>query len=461
MLLLLAGCRGVPTSKERAIRKESRSVAAKYRPSDHKPELPNLSSNSPLSDFLTYAMLNQPKVEAAYYDWLASIERITTARSLPDPQITFQMDIQSIVTSVMPGFMVNLPGPGKLRAAADVASAQSEANYFTFQSRILETAFDVKRAWYQLYFLNDKLHITSETLALLTDLEKLARAQNEVGKVTLQDVLRAQIEQDRLKTDLANLEDSRAPLLAEFKSALGMDFLSPAPPLPAHFESTPLDLPVEKIFEMALASNRNLKALSAEVQAAEAAIAVAEKGRRPDFSLGLMADVKMNPILYRPLGTMTLPIWRDKIAAQIAEAQNRKRASEARLTDEQIQLAVNLAERSFAYREASRNLVLLQQQLLPKQRQSFEVARSGYLAGQIDFFNLTDAEQTLLRFRLAEVEARAQRELALAELSLLMAGMSPSNSPMGTGAGGQSERAATRSNRPAAGAGAQPMNTMK
>ena len=50
-----------------------------------------------------------------------------------------------------------------------------------------------------------------------------------------------------------------------------------------------------------------------------------------------------------------------------------------------------------------------------------EVARSGYLAGQIDFFNLTDAEQTLLRFGLGEVEARTQRELALAELALISA----------------------------------------
>ena len=59
------------------------------------------------------------------------------------------------------------------------------------------------------------------------------------------------------------------------------------------------------------------------------------------------------------------------------------------------------------------------------------MARSGYLAGQIDFFNLTDAEQTLLRFGLDEVEARTQRELSLAELSLIVQGMPPSGTAMG------------------------------
>src|SRR5262249_9351711 len=102
-----------------------------------------------------------------------------------------------------------------------------------------------------------------------------------------------------------------------------------------------------------------------------------------------------------------------------------KRAAEARLSTAQLSVAVDFADKTFTYREATRNLTLLRDQLLPKQRQSFEVARSGYLAGQIDFFNLTDAQQTLLRFALAEVEARAQREIALAELSLIIEGMSP------------------------------------
>ena len=448
--LVLAGCHGIPTAGEKAAREQQRKTASSYRPQGEKPALPALTAASPLSNYLAYALLNQPKVEAAYYDWLASIERITTARSLPDPQITFQMDIQSIVTSVMPGFMLAFPGLGKLNAAAAVASAESEGKYFAFQSAALETAFDVKRSYYQLYFLQDKIRITRDTLTLLAELESLARAQNEVGKVTLQDVLRAQIEQDRLRNELANLEDSRSVLLAEFKASLGLAADQPNPPVPQTFESTPMDSTTEKNLAMALITNKRVRALSAEIRAAEAAIAAAYKARNPDFTLGLMVDVRMNPVLYRPLGTLTLPIWRDKIAAQIAEAQANKRAAEARLSSAQLSVAVDFADRTFTYREATRNLTLLGEQLLPKQRQSLEVARSGYLAGQIDFFNLTDAEQTLLRFALAEVEARVQRELALAELSLIIAGMNPSGAssqgagPM-SGAPGASRSAAGQS----------------
>ena len=54
-----------------------------------------------------------------------------------------------------------------------------------------------------------------------------------------------------------------------------------------------------------------------------------------------------------------------------------------------------------------------------------------FQAGQTDFLNLTDTEQTLLRFGLNEVEARTQRELSLAELSLIVQGMPPSGAEMG------------------------------
>ena len=282
-------------------------------------------------------------------------------------------------------------------------------------------------------FLDQKIRVNRQTLGLLADLEKLAQAQNEVGKVTLQDVLRAQIEQDRLTTDIANLEDSRRPLLAQFKAALGLRAGQPDPPVPRQFESTPLDLSSDRLFEVALAHNPRLKAMAAEVRRAEAALGLAYKSRVPDFSAGTEVDVKAAPVMWNPQFSVTLPIWRDKIAAEIAAAQAGRRSAEARLSAEQISLAVDFAEKSFMFREASRNLALLQDQLIPKARLSLEVARSGYLSGQIDFLNLISAEQSLFGFQLDEVAARTQRELALAELSLLIAGLPPANAPVSAG----------------------------
>jgi outer membrane protein TolC len=429
-IVLLAGCKGISTPGERKARADLGSVSEAYRPQNQRPTLPMLQTNASLSNFLQFAILNQPQVEAAYFDWAASVRRITVERSLPDPRLTFQSDIADTVMSLMPGLMMDFPGPGKLKWAANVASAESEARYFAFENAMLQTAFALKKSYYELHFLNAKVSVNRETLQLVGDIEKLARTQNEVGKVTLQDVLRAQIEQERITTEITNLEDSRNPLLAQFKAALGLKAEDAAPPVPRKFESTPLDLTSDRLFAAALARNPRLKAMEAEVRRADASIRLAYKARVPDFSVGVEVDAKASPIFVTPQLGVTLPIWRDKIAAQIAEAQAGKRASEARLTAEQIALAVEFAEKSFMFREASRTLELLTERLLPKAQQSLEVAQSGYVSGKVDFLNLLDAERTLLAFQLSEVEARVQRELALAELSLLILGVPPANAPV-------------------------------
>jgi cobalt-zinc-cadmium efflux system outer membrane protein len=425
-ILFLAGCAGVPTKSERQARNDLKKVEQAYWPSS---ALPPLDANAGLSNYLRFAIVTQPEVRAAYFDWAASVERITIERSLPDPKLTFQAYITDVLTSLMPGLMQDLPDPGKLKAAANVASAESKSKYFAFETSALKTSFTVKQAYYQLWFLGEKIRINRETLNLLADLEKSARAQNEVGKVTLQDVYRAQIEHDRLETEISNLEDSRRPLTAQFKGALGLTRDQPDPAMPTRFETTPLDLNGDELLDTAFARNPRLRAMEADVRLAEASIALARKSKVPDFSAGLQAEV-YTPPFYWPQGSMSLPIWRDKIAAQIAEAQSGQRAAKARLTSEQIIITVDFAMKTYDYRQITRNLALLRDKLIPKAGKSLEIARAGYMSGQIDFFNLMDAQRSLLNFQLEEVEARTRREIILADLSLSIAGIAPEGAPI-------------------------------
>jgi outer membrane protein, heavy metal efflux system len=251
-----------------------------------------------------------------------------------------------------------------------------------------------------------------------------------VGKVTLQDVYRARIEEDRLTTEIANLVDSRNSLTAQLKGALGLRPGQPDPPQPSRFQSTPLDLTGDKVLTIAFERNPQLKALEADVRQAQAAIRLAHKANVPDFSLGLMADAEMSPTLYRPQAGMSLPVWRDKVAAEVRSAQAGLRAAQARLTAEQIQLAVDFAVQSYNYREVTRNLALLQNQLIPEAHDSLDIARAGYVAGTISFFNLIDAERTWLNFQLRNVDEKTRREMVLADLSLSIAGVAPQGAPV-------------------------------
>jgi len=156
---------------------------------------------------------------------------------------------------------------------------------------------------------------------------------------------------------------------------------------------------------------------------------MAYKERVPDFNAGLSADVYAPPF-YWPQAGMTLPIWRDKLAAEAAQARANELAAKSRLKAAQIDLAVSFAEKSFAWRETGRNLALIEDKLIPRARQSLETVRAGYRTGTMDFSGLTDAERMLLDLKLAAAEARTEHEIALAELSIMVAGVSPPGAPI-------------------------------
>ena len=211
-------------------------MTGQHQPGNSRPALPELTPDSSFSNYLAYALLNSPTVEATYYDWSASVENITVTRSLPDPQMTFQAYITDTLTVVMPGlFLRQFPGPGKLAARARVAAAESRGKYFAFETAVLQAAFNLKRAYYQLGLLDEQLRLKRETLSLLENQERAVRAQNVAGAASLSEVLRVQSQLDSVRTDIANLGDSRRPLLENFKAALGLTPEQPAPPMPALF----------------------------------------------------------------------------------------------------------------------------------------------------------------------------------------------------------------------------------
>ncbi|MCC6322973.1 MAG: TolC family protein [Phycisphaerales bacterium] len=426
----LAGCVGTPIDSEKAARSDLESVRTLYRPGDARPTLPSLTPESPLADYLRYAMLNNPRVEAAYYSWAASIERIAAARSLPDPRLTFEADITDTVETVMPGLMLDLPGPGKLRAAGDVAAAESRVGYFAFEGEVLRTAYATKSAYIRLHFLSDTIRVQRETLDLLREVESQAQQQVGVGRGTIQDVLRAQIDRDQLANQIANLEDSRSVLEAEFRAALGHAPSDGAAPIPTTFEAGVPPPPPDTVLAIAAERNPVLRQMEADVRRGEAMLDLARTSRVPDFTVGIEADVKASPVMWRPTASMTLPIWRDKIAAEIAAAQGERRSSEARLSAEHISVAAELASMLYMYRESGRNATLFGVTLLPRARQSLDAARSGYASGRSSFLDVIDAERQLLEFELSNIEARTQQELAIASISLVIAGVTPEGAPV-------------------------------
>jgi outer membrane protein TolC len=432
ILILLEGCSGIPTRKEKQARQDIMATESVYRPKNAKPPLPTLTENSSLSDLMQHALLNNPKVESAFYEWKAAVEEITTARSLPDPMLNLSAEIMDgVVEALTPALMTdpmsNWPGPGKLGLQADAAYGMALKKRASFENELLTTGLGVKRAYYQMWVIDEQIRWTREMLSVVDDIERIARERLAVGKVMQQDVLRAQIERDQLRTDLANLEDSRTTIVARMRSALGAGPEQPLPAFALKLEPTTPDFTEESLREIAFQRNPRLKVMRAEALQAVALYHLAEKSRIPDFAFGLEANVKGSPVPFMPSFGITLPIWRDKIAAEIARGSAGVGSAKANLTAEELDIAVMFAETAYGWREADRNVKLYGDRLIPKARASLDSARAGYVSGVTGFIDVLDTERMLLEYYMNHAMAMGEREIMLAEMSLVILGRWPEN----------------------------------
>jgi outer membrane protein TolC len=312
-----------------------------------------------LDDYLRIAAENNPELKAYFNEYLASLETVPQAGSLPDPELsvgfflspmerfmgTQQADIQ---------LMQMFPWFGMLHSQKDEASKMALAQYELFQDSKNRLFLQVKNTWFEMYRLEEEIRISAENLDILKKYERLAlirfqgastgagtgvqgntrmneesastsgtsmggmgtgmntgnnTGQAGSGRSTpmgsppsmrdsgsgMSDVLRVRIEIKALENTLALLQDSRIPLQAEFNQLLNRNFNEPVE-VADTLEDTALSLERLALLDSITRNNPMLKMLDAEEEAYEAQKRMARLEGRPMFGAG---------ITYMPFGPRT------------------------------------------------------------------------------------------------------------------------------------------------------------
>lgn len=428
LVLFLAGCVAA-SREERAALDRVRETGAMLRPAGHKPELPVLTADSSLADYLRFALLDHPQVGAAFYDWRAAAEAIAPARSLPDPQFTFQADIADTLMTFMPGIMFDFMTRGKRVAMGREAAAASEVAYRNYATTVLRTAATVRKAWIELAYVDEALRLREASLGAIDQSAAVNAAEYSTGRgmASLETQLLFLNQTAQLRATTAALEDRRATARARFKSALGLLPNEADPPWPrVVLTATPLPSKPE-LWRTAQAVNPELASMRAMVEMAVASVQVANKTGTPDFALGAMIDLKADPLMVRPTASLTLPIWRDKIAATIAAAEARRDAAVARLNAEQLNLAAELAQMLYIVRESERMISYLEGTALPNVERSLASAEAAYQSGMSGPGMIPQTRLMALGMRLERIDALRERENAVTDLLLMVADGAPAD----------------------------------
>lgn len=429
---VLTGCTTAPIASEKAARQQLTRVGDELRPRAQKPVLPVLQPDSPLGEFARYAVLNHPAVEAAYHDWRAAVLEITRARSLPDPQFTFEADISDMLMTLMPGVMFDLMAPGKRAAMGNEAAARSGVAYRAYVTAVLRAASELRKAWLELNYVEEMRRIYLAAIENLEQSLALASAEFSTGRgmVAFDEMVRLQNQIAEHHSHHLAFGDRAIAARARFKSAIGLAPGDPDPPWPQPaFTATPLRSP-DELWRRAQASNAGLASMRAMVEMAIAEVAVAQKARTPDFSIGAMVDLRANPLMIRPTATVGLPIWRDKLAAMLAAAEARRDAAVARVASEQLMLAAELAQMLYMVRESDRMIAYIDGTALPNLDRAAASAEAGYQSGMGKPTMIPEVRHMALLMRLERAKALYERERAVIDLLLMTADIAPLNSPL-------------------------------
>lgn len=386
-----------------------------------------------LDDWLEYAERNNPDIAAAYHRWLASLENVSRARTLPDPKLSYTYYARRIETRLGPqrhAFNVSQTFPwfGTRDLRKEVAEGGANALAMQYDALRRKIRYRVSKPWYEYYYAAHALEAARGNLALLVRVESVVRARYTAGKASYADLLRIQVEAGKLEERVLDLEGLAKPLAAQFNAAVNRPVDAPiaAPSaLPV-----PSPLPPDDILRKRMAeTNPDIGELQALIVRESKAAELAGKSFFPDITLGVnYIETGQSPMpgvdgsgrdALLGMVSISIPLWRDSYRSTVREAELRRRALERTREARTNDLGASLSRTVYDIGEANRRIELYSGVLIPKIRETLDISISRYEAGEGTFTEILDTLRTMLEFETAIIRAEADRSIYYAEIELL------------------------------------------
>ncbi len=361
--------------------------------------------------------------------------RTRGTREWPNPTLSATWFALPVETRVGPQRLQarveqRFPLGGKLELSERTARLMVEPAKERARAVLLDLIEETRLLFYELAFLERHALLLRSERRVLERYESAAQARYASGRGMQQEIVRIQAQITRLDTNLLEITERSATLVAELNA------LRDRAPVAA-IEGLELPTPIEKEdmapeeptlqqrLATALERSPDLLALDAELTALGSALELEERARRPDMTMGLAytmvekrgdAPARLMP----PEGngddilalTVSMPLYlrkerfaanEDEIRATMARVE-----SERRLKETQIRSAVgDLHARLPLLREHYRLLLSV---LRPQATEALRSAETAYGTGQLNAVDLLDAEVVLFEVNIQI--ARTQADLA-------------------------------------------------
>jgi outer membrane protein TolC len=390
------------------------------------------SAQAPLTlpEAVAEAIAKNPEIQVLRQRLEVASARAKQASYLEDPEIAIQFSgvplsqptslNQADTNSI--GIRQKLPFFGKLGLKEKIAEQEAKVADQELQAKEREIMSMVKMAYADLFMAQRSIEILREQLEIMKTLIGATESRYRVGRVTQQDVFKAQLEQSELLNQLiAAEEDSNAATVK-----LNTSMYRPS--------RTPIQLPVDLTLpdvaptasgldELALANRPELRGAEEEIARSERMYELADRNRKfPDFMVGwdyMRMPTEMNKDRYGAMVNITIPFspWtvgrrNYEVEETLAEIRAAKSNRDAIRNATLKQVGESLSK----VQAAKRSVQLYREGLLSQAELSFRSALAAYQTGRVEFVNLLEAQRALRDARMGYYKATVSFLQNLAEL---------------------------------------------
>ena len=393
--------------------------------------IPDLGSG--VDAYIDFALQNSPRLHAARYEWLASIEEQAIAGTLPDPVLSYGYFVENIETRVGPqrhriGLRQTVPWFGTLGARKGVKSKYANAASMKYEAEKLVLMSEVRTAYYDYFLLRRKCELISEHIDILALWEPIARTRYETGLDEYSELVSIRVEKRLLEIELQQIVDEAA--LAQTRLRLTTNLPASAVlPDPVPYSRPTDQLEVDSLIALALEMNYDLRAIQQVVEGAALSIESTRKDYMPNLTIGIDYIETAKARYANPpdngkdswliSASVSMPIWFGKNASKVKEAVALRKAKESKYAHSRNELAVVVERTASSYNDNMRRIKLYSEEIIPALESSLASLFASYEGGRIDIGQLLNAGQRLIDSRFELEEFRRNAAVRFAEIRML------------------------------------------
>lgn len=394
--------------------------------------VPFLGATQSLDSLYQMSVRNNPELKAIEMEYLSLLAQEDQVSQLPNPQVGVGVPILRPETRLGPQMMMisatqMFPWFGTFEQKKEVVIQLSKAKYEGLTATKLNLFYQIKSAYYQLVFLEQKRRLYEQSLENYGALESIALSRVAAGQSSIADVLRVQTKIDEYEALIKQLENEKVAFKAQINGVINRSLESEVQLVDSidyqlkDYDLNAYQLNIEQHHPM-------LRQLDYQIAASNSKLAVNQKMNQPTLGVGVDYSL-VNPRtdanpeyngrdILVPKVMVSIPIYRKQYQGVMREEKFNQDAMNYRKENAADEMLTRIVTSKSEYdnAEITHGLALKQTE---KMMSAYQILLANYSADGKQMEDLLATQNELIQLKLKADLSTLNMGLAKAKIERL------------------------------------------